>query len=355
VTPLRVLVAGGGVAAVEAVLALRALAADRVEVELLAPGDDFVHRPASVLTPFSGSAAPRLPLDRLGVTRHEGALAGIDAEERVARTTGGRNLFYDRLIVATGARSVEGVPGATTFRGPHSAGAVEGALRRARSRVLFALPAAATWTLPAYELALLAARELDGPELMIVTPERAPLELFGPLAAEAVGALLDRAGVDFEGETVPEEVLDESLLAQGGRLIAGDAVIALPRLVSPSIEGLPAGDDGFVPIDEHARVVGAPGVFAAGDITAGPVKQGGLAAQQADAAAEAIAADAGADVQPQPYRPVLRGLLQTGEAPLYLCTQLGSGAPALVSRSELWSPPSKIAGRYAADFFAAVR
>src|SRR4051794_40586700 len=154
VSPLRVLVAGGGVAAVEAVLALRALAAEHVDVELLAPGDDFVHRPASVLTPFSGSAAPRLPLDRLGVTRHEGALAAIDADRRLATTTGGRKLPYDRLIVATGARSVEGVPGATTFRGPLSAGAVEGALRRSRTRALFALPDAATWTLPAYELAL---------------------------------------------------------------------------------------------------------------------------------------------------------------------------------------------------------
>ncbi|HEY7077022.1 MAG TPA: FAD/NAD(P)-binding oxidoreductase [Solirubrobacteraceae bacterium] len=360
-SPLRVLVAGGGVAAVEGVLALRALAGERVEVELLAPGDDFVHRPASVLTPFAGTAAPRLPLDRLGVTRHEGALAALDAERQVARTTGGRELPYDRLIVATGARTVEGVPGATTFRGPHSAGAVEGALRHARERVLFAVPGTATWTLPVYELALLAAHELEGPELMIVTPEREPLELFGPLAAEAVGRVLDRAGVDFEGETVPEEVLDDSLLAHGGRLLAGDAVIALPRLVSPGIEGLPADTDGFVPIDEHARVVGASGVYAAGDITAGPVKQGGLAAQQADAAAEAIAAEAGAPVEPRPYRPVLRGLLLTGGDPLYLRSELVaggpqsrllSGAPSLASRSELWWPPAKVAGRHLAGFLA---
>jgi sulfide:quinone oxidoreductase len=369
VSPLRVLVAGGGVAAVEGVLALRALAGERVEVELLAPGDDFVHRPASVLTPFAGTAAPRLPLDRLGVTRHEGALAALDAERQVARTTGGRELPYDRLIVATGARTVEGVPGATTFRGPHSAGAVEGALRHARERVLFAVPGTATWTLPVYELALLAAHELEGPELMIVTPEREPLELFGPLAAEAVGRVLDRAGVDFEGDTVPEEVLDDSLLAHGGRLLAGDAVIALPRLVSPGIEGLPADTDGFVPIDEHARVVGASGVYAAGDITAGPVKQGGLAAQQADAAAEAIAAEAGAPVEPRPYRPVLRGLLLTGGAPLYLRSRLGpSGEPqaaetrrarrqlrSAVSGRALWWPPGKIAGRYLAPLLATAR
>src|SRR4051812_569348 len=62
-TPLRVLVAGGGVAALEAVLALRALAGDRVAIELLAPSDDFVQRQSSVLSPFSGEPAPRVPLD----------------------------------------------------------------------------------------------------------------------------------------------------------------------------------------------------------------------------------------------------------------------------------------------------
>ena len=182
--PLRVLVAGGGVAALEAVLALHALAADRVSIELLAPGDEFVHRPSSVVTPFSGVPAPRLPLDRLdqlGITRHDGALAAVDPERCEVRTTGGRSLPYERFVVATGARSVEGVPGATTFRGPLSAGAVEGALRRARDRVLFVLPGGTGWTLPLYELALLAAHELDdGPELTVVTPERRPLELFGP-------------------------------------------------------------------------------------------------------------------------------------------------------------------------------
>ena len=45
-------------------------------------------------------------------------------------------------------------------------------------------------------------------------------------------------------------------------------------------------------------MLGVPDVFAAGDATAEPVKQGGLATQQADAAAEAIAAEAGAADRP---------------------------------------------------------
>ena len=91
--PLRVLVAGGGVAALEAVLALHALAGERVSIELLAPGGDFVARPSSVLSPFTGKPAPRVPLERLrelGIVRHRGALAAVDVQGHTsARRTAG--------------------------------------------------------------------------------------------------------------------------------------------------------------------------------------------------------------------------------------------------------------------------
>ena len=63
-------------------------------------------------------------------------------------------------------------------------------------------------------------------------------------------------------------------------------MIALPSLSGQRIDGVPQTRDGFVPVDRHGRVDGLPDVYAAGDITRFPVKQGGLAAQQADAAAE---------------------------------------------------------------------
>src|SRR4051794_12677569 len=164
--PLRVLIAGGGVAAVEAALALHALARERVRIELLAPSGAFVQRPSSVLSPFGGTPAPWVSLDgltELGIRRHPGSLAAVDPAAHRVRTTDGGRLGYDRLVVATGARPVESVPGATTFRGPISAGAVEGAVRAARSRVLFVAPPGCGWPLPIYELALLAAHEFpDG-------------------------------------------------------------------------------------------------------------------------------------------------------------------------------------------------
>jgi sulfide:quinone oxidoreductase len=156
-------------------------------------------------------------------------------------------------------------------------------------------------------------------------------------------------------------VLGGALATREGRMIAADAVIALPRLEPREIPGLP---DGFLEIDEHARVVGVPHVFAAGDATAGPVKQGGLATQQADAAAEQIAAEVGAGNEPRPYRPVLRGLLLTGEAPLYMRNDLSSEAglarslrhePPRTSRAPLWWPDHKVVGRYLTGYLAASR
>ena len=68
------------------------IAGDRVSIELLAPGAEFVQRPASVLHPFDGTAAPRVQLDRLselGIARHRGALAAVDAQRHEIRTTDG--------------------------------------------------------------------------------------------------------------------------------------------------------------------------------------------------------------------------------------------------------------------------
>ena len=195
-----------------------------------------------------------------------------------------------------------------------------------------------------------------------MTPEPRPLDVFGPVASDALARLLDRAGVAFIGDTHATEVVAGGLATEDGRTIAADAVIALPSLRGPRIEGLPADEHGFIAIDEHARVRGVSDVFAAGDATAEPIKQGGLATQQADAAAEAIAAESGAPVVPRPYRRVLRGVVLTGERPLYLRRDLDDdtavarelkGAPEGVSRVQLWWPSGKIAGRYLTGFLAA--
>ena len=368
----RVVIAGSGIAALECALALRDLAGERVSIELLAPAAELVHRPSSVTTPFGGPPAARIDLTRLaaelGFRLHRDALAEVDAAAHRVSTRGGGHVPYDTLVVATGARSADAVPGAVTFRGPLSAGvveqAVESVLADPERRLAFAAPSGARWLLPLYELALLSAAALreDGvadPDITVATPEHQPLEVFGPAASEALRAALDRADITLVTSAAAAGAVEGVLRLESGELLSADVVVALPRLVGPRIPGLPHDANGFRPVDEHGHVGGAADVFAAGDATDFPVKHGGIAAQQADAVAEAVAAQLGAIVMPEPFRPVMRGLLLTGDRPLYLRVELGAGgrsehrllpAPGAAAADALWWPPGKVAGRYLTPF-----
>jgi sulfide:quinone oxidoreductase len=95
-------------------------------------------------------------------------------------------------------------------------------------------------------------------------------------------------------------------------------------------------------------VLGVPDVYAAGDCTAYPIKQGGIACQQADAAVADIAARAGASVEPAPFTPVLRGLLLTERWARFL--RRDAGEDTTVAGRALWWPPTKIAGRELAGY-----
>lgn len=373
----RVLIAGGGVAALETLLALRQLAGAQVSIELLAPERDFVHRPSSVATPFGLGAPARLDLAEItqhfGASLRRGSLSAVDAAHRlVVVAPTGEATPYDRLVVAVGAVPRPSVPGAISFAGPQDAPAIEALLDAVASgeltRIAFTMPAQASWSLPVYELAVMAAVELrsrgvSGAELTVVTPEPEPLRIFGPAAGAAVRSMLADRGITLKTGAPPIAMRDGRLTLEGADALAMDAVVALPELQGPHIDGLPADDRGFLPVDSHGRVPGMSGVYAAGDATTFPIKQGGLAAQQADAAAAAIASDVGARPEGAPFRPVLRGLLLTGGAPLYLRAELSQPSEPATARTlrgeasgrALWWPPGKVAGRYLAPYLADAR
>lgn len=363
----KVLIAGGGVAGLEAALALRDLAGERVHVQLLAPDAEFRYQPLAVAEPFGVGEVVHLELDELvaalGATRIPAGLTGIDAWRRVAHTTKNVEVPYDVLLVACGALPLPAVPGATTFRGPPDTAAVRLLLDeivsgKARS-VAFVIPWGSVWSLPAYELALLTSahlREHDvhGVELTIVTPEAEPLQLFGRQASRAIGELLANADVAVRRDTYAGGFAERRLELGPTAVLEVDRVVALPRLEGAPLDGIPQTLSGFVPVDEHCRVQGVDNVYAAGDVTSFTVKQGGIATQQADAAAEAIAAAAGADLEPRPFHPILRGLLLTGQAPRYLRRDLADvpDREPIASIDTLWWPPAKIVGRYLAPFLA---
>ena len=224
-------------------------------------------------------------------------------------------------------------------------------------RIAFVVPPGVTWALPIYELALMAQRRalelgLDDVRITVVTPEETPLAIFGPAASEAVSALLVARGIEVEAGVFAHEGEGGALiLTPGDRRMDAAEVIALPVMEGPAIAGLPKDDGGFIPIDEHARVRGVEDVYAAGDGTNFPIKQGGLGTQQADAAAMHIGHRLGAGIAVEPFRPVLRGKLLTGEESLHLRADVaGGGGEGEAALDCLWWPPHKISGRYLAPF-----
>ncbi len=166
--------------------------------------------------------------------------------------------------------------------------------------------------------------------------------------------LLGERGVALQTTRYPAAVEGAQLRLVPEGSVAADRVVSLPQLIGPSLPGLRHDAAGFIPTDLHGLVRGERDVYAAGDATTCPIKQGGIATQQADAAAEAIAARLGADVEPEPFRPVLRGMLLTGKTPRFLRADVSGtgGDSSTVSDQALWWPPNKIAGRWLAPYLA---
>jgi sulfide:quinone oxidoreductase len=348
-------------------VALHHLCGDRVEIVIHAPRREFLYRPLAVTEPFGLGEMLKFDLQRLtercGAFFSLDSIVSVDTEGQRATTHDGDDVDYDYLIVASGARPLWSVPGAATFWGSSDEGASADVVRELQAgrlrKVIFTMPGGLGWPLPIYELALLAAAQLEdadasSAELRIVTPEDAPLQMFGVSVSEQMGQLLADRGIEMVTGASPVKFENGQLEIAPGGPIEADAVVSAPSFEGRSVEGLPHDENGFIPVDEHSLVLGLRDVFAVGDVTSFPVKQGGIATQQADAAAEVIAAQVGSPVEPHPFEPVLRAVLLTGEEPKYLYGKLGGGhgETSTFSDAPPWRDEGKIVGKYLAPFLA---
>jgi len=366
---LRVLIAGGGVAAMEAALALHELAPAHTNVSVIAPGEELVYRPMTVREPFAYGRAHRYPLAPIvhdaGAELIADELDWIDADKRTAHTRAGAALEYDALLLALGAKARPRYEHAITIDDRRLDELLHGVIQDVEGgyvkSLAFVSPGRMPWQLPMYEIALMTAgRAYDmdvDVAITIVTPEDSPLAIFGAGASSGVAERLQRLHIQVITSAYAEVPrVGEVVINPGDRRLHVNRVIALPELYGPGVRGIPLAEHGFIRVDPYGKVQEVEGIYAAGDAIDFAVKHGGLASQQADVAAQSIAALAGAQVTPEPFHPVIHGMLLTAEKPLYLTAHItgGHGFSSELTDAPTWSPPTKIATRYLAPYLDAL-
>jgi sulfide:quinone oxidoreductase len=371
VSSFRVVICGGGIAAVEGLLRMRKLAGDALDVTVLAPNDELNYRPLAVQEPFSRRGVRRYPLrkivSRVGAEWVQDSAEWLDPDTQVLHTEGGASLEFDALLLAVGGRQAVPFEHVTVFDDAHADEGYHGLIQDVETgytrSVVLIVPEGPAWLLPAYELALMTAERAgsmgeEGLAISVVTPEPAPLAALGEDASRAVTDLLDQARVRVYPNAKPEVPAARHVRVgpDGPELEAG-RIVTLPRIEGRPLRNVPSVEGGFVPVDEFARVPGtAEHVFAAGDATNSPFKHGGLGAQQADVAAAGIAAMAGADVTPEPLRPVVRVVLYTGGKPLYITARFdGDRVESEVTTEAAWPADEKIAAEELGPFLDSLR
>ena len=286
-----------------------AIAGDRAEVTLVAPDPDFLYKPLLVEEPFDLGPAEQHALEpvaeELGARFLLDSVRRVDAAEHALELDGGGRLDYDYAVVCTGGRlhpafeASRHFPRASRFESISLLRATDGA-GKFSSWSLGGSPGVAD--LRDREMTKRRALELGtSVELTVVTPEEAPLAVFGPAASAAVSELLSARGIAVEtAVTLIRRVASEIVLTPGGRRIAVADVIPSRRWRARRSPDCPATRTGSSRSTTTRAWSGMEDVYAAGDGTNFPIKQGGIATQQADAAAEDIAHRLGAAVDASP-------------------------------------------------------
>jgi sulfide:quinone oxidoreductase len=356
----RVVIAGAGIAALETVLALRALTGAQTSVTLIAPEPDFTVQLPGNAQPDAQGHLSDLDLGRF-MSDHDGhfrrtAVLSIDSESRTVHCVSGPDQPYDSLIIAVGASSRPAFRYALMF-GAESPmlGGLLAELQLGYSRsIAFVVQGLDAWSVPLYELALMVADGVSGlsiesVRLHLVTPETAPLEKLGPEATAAAEKLLDAASISLHCNANAVVHNDGQIDTGFAESLEVDRVVALPALSGPRLVGVPADPHGFIPVDEYGRVIGVSDIYAVGDVTDRPLRQCALACLQADTVAAHVAASADGKIDSAPYMPALHGRLFTEVDGRFLRVEKAMN-PSEVDTRTLWSPQSPAVGLYLAPY-----
>ena len=328
-TPGHVIIVGGGVAGLEALLALQALAGDRVDLTLVSQHDWFVDRPVTVAEPFGLASAARHSVPDIVAergARFVGAtVVAVHADAHRVSCADGTELSFDTLILAPGARLSAPVADAIAFGLEGSGRAIGEMLDRLRSgearSVAFVAPSTTGWLLPLYELALMTARELARSNVEGVAA--APPQPGG----SASGAVRRRRAARAPAACWPRRGSSSSARPRTGSA-AADYVVTLPLLRGPELAGVPTTPpDGFIAVDEHGQVKDSP--TCTPPATGSTFRSSRVGSRRSRRMPWPSTSPPRMEraSSPMPFRPVLRGMLFTGEAPLYMRSDVPGADP----------------------------
>jgi NADH dehydrogenase FAD-containing subunit len=389
----RVLIVGGGFAALETAFLLRMRAHDACEIKLVADGDRFLFRPNTIYIPFGTDPEHfyldlAKPLERRGIDLKSGAVAGVDPHDKQVTLEDGRELDYDQLVIATGAgMRAQEVPGlaehAATIWTPETMlelrrrfrALCDAARAGYEQRVLFVVPPNNKCAGPLYEIVFMLdtwlRREHAREPVHIVysTYEQSYIQAFGPRLHQVVEAEFAERGIEGHTEEAVADVSPGQARFLDGSSRDFDLLVAFPPYVAAvQYEGLPADDRGFLQTDPHTRqVVGHPDVYAPGDAGDFPVKQAFLALLQSDSVAEHLAARIAGREFASPFDPVSMCVMEMLDKATFAQVPLEvTGDPAIPVRvrpdangdykvgvSPLWRLGKKVLGFYLPMRFSA--
>ena len=385
VTP-RVVVLGGGFAALETAFLLRMRLHDEVEIVAVTDQDDFLFRPNTIYIPFGGDEADlRIPLARPFARRdirlERGRAEGIDAAAGEVALQDGRRFGYDHLVVATGADMAPGeIPGlaehAATIWTPDSMRdlgtrfrrVAEAAGRGERRRVLFLIPPNNKCAGPLYEIVFMLETWLrregarEPVEITWSTFERSYIQAFGPRLHEVVTGEFAERGIDGHTQETATEVLPGVVRYADGSTRTFDELVAFPPYVAAvRWDGLDSDPRGFLGTDlATRRLPGHENVYAPGDAGDFPVKQAFLALLQADAVADHITSEIHGRAFRAPFDPVSMCVMEmldkatfaqvplelTGDPDAPVRVRPGADGDYKVGVSPMWRLGKKVLGFY---------
>lgn len=312
----NILVLGGGFAGLEAAFLLHMNLGQRAHITLVSDQERFLFKPNTIYIPFGMDPEELyIPLDKptakQGIEFVHAQAQAINPVKMVVETSK-RNLPYDYLVVATGARMrPEEIPGlsehAQTIFTPAEmlklrAGllrVLEAAKQGKHQQVLFLVPPFNKCSGPLYELVFMVETWLrrnkvrDKVAMVYSTFEQGYIQAFGPRLNDLVEQEFAGRGVTGHKQHVAQRVEADHVEYANGAALPYDLLVSFPPYVAGmNFPGLPSDDRGFVSVELGSRQVTAhPNIYVPGDAGDFPVKQAFLAFLQADAVASHITAD----------------------------------------------------------------